>query len=95
MKEIVNIAFKGYKVFPKNRYTYMGNISRVNVVIGKNNCGKTSLLDILGLIYDANSSVRAGIDVDEVIFDIPLDDIAAQRVFSTHSGLGRLTYSRI
>lgn len=95
MKEIVNIAFKGYKVFPKNRYTYMGDISRVNVVIGKNNCGKTSLLDILGLIYDANSSVIVGIDVDEVIFDIPLDEIAAQRVFSTHSGLGRWTLSSL
>ena len=49
MKEIVNIAIKGYKVFSRNEYTYMNNVSRINIIIGKNNSGKTSLLDIIGL----------------------------------------------
>ena len=95
MKEVVNIAFKGYKVFSKDSYTTMNNISRVNVIIGKNNSGKTSLLDIIGLIYDANSSVRAGVDVDEVIFDIPLNDTAAQKVFSFCSGIGEWDLSKL
>lgn len=44
MHNIKNIRFKGYKVFPRTQYAEIENISRVNVIIGKNNCGKTSLL---------------------------------------------------
>lgn len=88
MKEVVNIALKGYKVFTRNEYTYMNNISRVNVIIGKNNSGKTSLLDIIELIYDSNSTFRAGIDVDEVVFDIPLSDDAARKIFSSYTSIG-------
>lgn len=93
MKEIVNIGLKGYKVFTGNEYTYMNNISKVNVIIGKNNSGKTSLLDIIGLIYDSNSSIRAGIDVDEVLFDIPLNNSVAQKIFSMYSSIGGWTLS--
>lgn len=40
MHNIKSIRFKGYKVFPNNQYAEIENISRVNVIIGKNNCGK-------------------------------------------------------
>ena len=95
MKEIANIALKGYKVFPRNEYTRMNNISRVNVIIGKNNSGKTSLLDIIELAYDSNSPIRVGKDVDEVIFDAYLDDVAAERVMSGYSSIGGWNLTRV
>ena len=52
MHSIKNIRFKGYKVFPRSQYTELKNISRVNVIIGKNNSGKTSLLDIVETVYN-------------------------------------------
>lgn len=52
MHSIKNIRFKGYKVFPSSQYTELQNISCVNVIIGKNNSGKTSLLDIVETVYN-------------------------------------------
>jgi AAA15 family ATPase/GTPase len=52
MHNIKHIRFKGYKVFAKDNYVEMKNISHINIIIGKNNCGKTSLLDIIETIFN-------------------------------------------
>jgi len=88
MHNIKNIRFKGYKVFPNDQYAEIENISRVNVVIGKNNCGKTSLLDIFETIYNHKMTIKPGLDVEEITLEIPFDHEMVDSVFSGYSGIG-------
>ena len=88
MHNIKNIRFKGYKVFPNNQYAEIENISRVNVVIGKNNCGKTSLLDVIETIYNHKMRIKPGLDVEEIVLDLPFDREMVDSVFSGYSGIG-------
>lgn len=90
MHQIKNIHFKGYKVFPHDQYAGMENLSRVNVIIGKNNSGKTSLLDIIETVYNNEFSIKPGIDVDEIIVDASIDDDMIRRVFSSYSRIGSM-----
>ena len=87
MHNIKNIRFKGYKVFPRTQYAEIENISRVNVIIGKNNCGKTSLLDVFETIYNHKMSIKSGLDVDEIVLDFPFDREMVDSVFSGYSGI--------
>ena len=88
MHNIKSIRFKGYKVFPNNQYAEIENISRVNVIIGKNNCGKTSLLDVIETTYNHELGIKPDRDVEEIILDLPFDRDMVDRVFSGYSGIG-------
>ena len=88
MHQIKNIRFKGYKAFSRDQYAEMENLSRVNVIIGKNNCGKTSLLDIIETIYSNELSIKPFRDVEEIIVDAPFDKDMIRHVFSNCSGIG-------
>ena len=90
MHSIKNIRAKGYKAFSNEQYVEMGDISRVNVIIGKNNSGKTSLLDIMETVFDHESSIKSGVDVEDIQFDISFDDSIVRSVFTGGlSGIGR------
>lgn len=82
LKEITNISFKGYKAFSSDEYVKLDDIARVNVIIGKNNSGKTSLLDVMELVYCENAPIRAGLEIDDVCFDIPFDREMVNAVFN-------------
>lgn len=51
----LDITAKRYKLFDE---VSISGLSRVNVIIGKNNSGKSSLLDIIGAAYDINDYVK-------------------------------------
>lgn len=95
MHSIQNIRFKGYKVFSSENYTEIENLSCVNVIIGKNNSGKTSLLDIMESVFDAKSRLRVGIDVEEMQIDLPFDDGMINAIFSSFSGIGNWNKSNL
>ena len=95
MHSIKNIRFKGYKAFPKELYTEMSNISRINIIIGKNNSGKTSLLEIAEKVFDTETKLRVGFEIEEIQFDIPFDNIMINRIFASFSGLGRWRKSNL
>lgn len=44
------IKFSGYKSFPSDNMNTISRIAHVNLFIGKNNCGKSSILDIIGSV---------------------------------------------
>lgn len=88
MHNIKNIRFKGYKVFSNNQHAEIENISRVNVIIGKNNSGKTSLLDVIETIYNNKMKIKSGLDIEEIIFDVPFDRDMVHSIFSGYSGIG-------
>ncbi len=90
MKDIVNVSFKGYKAFSSNEYVKLNDIARVNVIIGKNNSGKTSLLDVVELVYCENAPIRTGFEVDSLYFDMPFDDKMVNNIFPDgQSRIGR------
>lgn len=82
MKCVKNIHFKGYKAFSSDEYADINNISQVNVIIGKNNSGKTSMLDVIELVYSDQSEIRPGFDIDPVAVDIEFDREMGEGVFS-------------
>lgn len=92
MHNIQSIRFKGYKVFSDEHYVEVENLSRVNVIIGKNNSGKTSLLDIMETVFESKPKLRVGFDVDDIQFDIPFDNNMVNSAFTGGlSGIGRWT----
>lgn len=88
MDNVKRITFKGYKVFSDKERMTMDGISRVNVIIGKNNSGKTSLLDIVELIYDVNTKTISKSAVSSVGFTIPMDRKIVESIFSGYSSIG-------
>lgn len=88
MRNIKNIRFKGYKVFSRSQYAELNNLARVNVIIGKNNSGKTSLLDVVETIYNHKMKIKPSFDVEDIIFDAPFGEDMIQSVFSGFSGIG-------
>ena len=95
MRDVKNIRFMGYKAFPNEEYSVMNNLSNVNVIIGKNNCGKTSLLEIVEKVFDTETKLRLGADVEEIQFEVPFGDDMIDRLFSSHSGIGRWNKSNL
>lgn len=55
MNKLKGISFKGYKSFSSEEYNSLNEIKNVNVIIGKNNCGKSSVIDILENIIVFNN----------------------------------------
>ena len=53
MINLKHIAFKGYKSFKET--AVLEDIGNVNLIIGKNNSGKSSVLDILEIIFEKNN----------------------------------------
>lgn len=89
MENIKNISFKGYKVFPSDMYVRIDDISRVNVIIGKNNSGKTSLLDVVETVYDSTSSIMIKNSTTDIILSLPLDKEMSNSIFAGFSSIGR------
>ena len=46
------LYFKGYKSFPKDQFTEISNIKKVNILIGKNNSGKSSIIDVIEAAFN-------------------------------------------
>ena len=47
---IKSVKFRNYKCF-KNEWAGFDEIKPINVIIGKNNSGKSSLLELIEVIY--------------------------------------------
>ena len=54
-----SIYFKGHTCF-KNEWSGFDTIKPINVIIGRNNSGKSHLLDLVEVMCSGNSTVRAG-----------------------------------
>jgi len=48
---------KGYKSFTSDSFSCLNDIKRVNVILGKNNSGKSSIVDIVEFICDSDKQI--------------------------------------
>lgn len=63
-----DIVFKKYKCFKEE--TRLDNLSSINVFIGKNNIGKSSIIDIIGYINGQNIKIYNDTEIcDSIIID--------------------------
>lgn len=84
---IDTIRFKNYKSFDDNKFEELDFSKRVNVFIGKNNTGKSSILDIIDFLYcDINTEKgrkKLGKQVDQgtvLQFGYDLRDVSVKQV---------------
>ena len=72
-----SVSFKGYKSFDDDTFALIENIGNVNVIIGKNNSGKSSIVDIFECINKSHkrspiinvSQIDAYFKVDKLAID--------------------------
>jgi energy-coupling factor transporter ATP-binding protein EcfA2 len=73
-----SIKFRNYKCF-KRDFTGLDNIKSFNVLIGRNNCGKSSLLDLLNFLCDKKQ--RPTLGASEIAFCRSIPREVLERVF--------------
>ena len=79
------IRFKGYKAFTAENYTELDNLPRVSVIIGKNNCGKSSILDVVGMTYDSHFFEYNSQKANEIVAKVPVTEEMCGRLFSGYA----------
>lgn len=82
------IQFSGYKLFCNETMTELDKITNVNVIIGKNNSGKSSLLDVIEMAYDEESFNRQKWQIGLLRVSLLMTRNMVQRIFSAYSGIG-------
>lgn len=82
------IQFSGYKLFCDETMTELDKITNVNVIIGKNNSGKSSLLDVIEMAYDEDSFNKQKRQIGLLRVFLPVTRNMVQRIFSGYSRIG-------
>lgn len=82
------IQFSGYKLFCDETMVDLDKITNVNVIIGKNNSGKSSLLDVIEMAYDEAFFKNHKREVDLIRVWLPMTKDMVQAIFSGYSGIG-------
>ena len=72
LQDIKNLSFKDYKSYKKEADIYIPEISDFNVIIGKNNTGKTSFIDIIDYLLHPQDFVRTHKVYPNVSFGVPI-----------------------
>ena len=86
MINITHIGLKKYKSF--NDYADLDGLGNVNLIIGKNNSGKSSLLDIVEYVFNKNIILENG--PEEVFVGQVLTEAAIRSSFSNGTSGGRI-----
>lgn len=83
------IRFKGYKAFAADTYTELDNLPWVSVIIGKNNSGKSSVIDVMGMMYDRMYAMREEITscAEEIAAEIPITRDMCDRLLSGYTSI--------
>lgn len=83
---LLSITAKKYKLFDE---VSISGISRVNVIIGKNNSGKSSLLDIIGVSYDVNDYVKLKSEIADIVVSTSITENIVRDLFRGYNSIGR------
>lgn len=85
------VQFSGYKSFHRNDKNILDAIGKVNVIIGKNNSGKSSLLDVIEFLYDSDRYADYASYIHACHVSIPLSRKMVKNCFRNFNSLGCYT----
>lgn len=81
-----SLRIKKYKLFEE---VFLLDLKRVNIIIGKNNSGKSSLIDAISAAYDENEFAKLEKEIGELIASTAVSIEMVEAVFRGYSGIGR------
>lgn len=84
----VGLQFSGYKLFSEENIIELDKITNVNVIIGKNNSGKSSLLDVIEMAYDEAFFERQKRQISLIRLNSPMTEDMVTSIFSGYSSIG-------
>ena len=84
LQSIKNIYFKDYKSYRKFEDIFIPQICNFNVIIGKNNTGKTSFIDIIEFMISPKNFVKKYSVMPSIFYDVILDGPHIEKGFSRH-----------
>lgn len=84
----IGIQFSGYKLFCEESTLEFDKITNINVIIGKNNSGKSSLLDVIEMAYDEASFKKQKRQIGLIRVNIPITRDMVQSIFSEYRSIG-------
>lgn len=85
------VQFSGYKSFYRNDKNILDAIGKVNVIIGKNNSGKSSLLDIIEFLYDSSRYADYASYIHACHVSIPISKEMVKDCFRGYRSIGNYT----
>lgn len=85
------VQFSGYKSFYRNDKNILDAIGKVNVIIGKNNSGKSSLLDIIEFLYDSSRYADYASYIHTCHVSIPISKEMVKDCFRFYRSIGSYT----
>lgn len=82
------IHFRGCKSFPLNKDSSLIDLKHVNVIIGKNNSGKSSIIDIIAasIKYEYWKFIKSRLGSIEITFELKEDYLGS--IFSNYTSIG-------
>lgn len=81
-----SVKIKEYKLFDE---VSLPNLKRLNIIIGKNNCGKSSLIDVIAAAYDDGWYDKIKRELGGIVGSAIITEKMARDVFAGHHGIGR------
>lgn len=88
--DFTTIGVSKYKLFNK---ICISNLAKVNVIIGKNNCGKSSLLDVIGAAYSVTDYHDIKNEMGRLTGSTLITNEMIRDVKQGYSSIGRWTQS--
>ena len=83
-----SIYFLGYKGFNSSSENALTGLKHVNVIIGKNNSGKSSVLDVVGCAHDITLYASTKNRLANLEVDITIDEQRATQGYGGYSSIG-------
>ena len=88
MDKINSVRFDGYKSFPAEVINEISILPYVSVFIGKNNCGKSSCMDVLEAVFGRTASTVLIKDFNNLSFSTSITEENINHCFSVHNSGG-------
>lgn len=79
--KINSVLIDGYKCFECGEFLGFEEIKRLNIIIGKNNTGKSSLIDLLTIITDSMRFHNVSKEFNEIIVGCEIDEDIIKEVY--------------
>ncbi|CDD17461.1 putative ATP/GTP-binding protein [Clostridium sp. CAG:798] len=90
--DIKNIIFENYKCF---RHAEISNLQPINIIIGKNNIGKSSILDILEMIYSKRSTRQTNIIADKELSEMDIRRVFREDMYGGLPGSNHFEFGKV